>query len=236
MLFVENSKNSKISSTKQQVAATYAPILQTCPDSCNLKGAGCYAETSYTGMTNRKLENLAAAKSALDLAKDEAAAIDSAFSKGVPQTGANGGVDLRLHVSGDCKTTTAARTVAAAARRFARRGGGSVWSYTHAWRTVPRNAWEGVSILASVESLKDSWAARKRGYAPAIVVSEHKSDKLYRLGNSKFIPCPAQTRGVTCVTCRLCFNADRLHAAGIGIAFKAHGAKRNELKRKLTVI
>lgn len=222
--YVHDSKNSKIG----RVSATYAPIKQTCPDTCELKGHGCYAELSFVGMINRKLESQATGMSKLEVAKAEAAAIDvGKVTDNRP---------LRIHVSGDCTTISGAEVVSAAARRFTQRGGGKVWSYTHAWRNVPRSAWEGVSILASVKGTGDILEARAQGYAAAIVVPEHKSKKRYRVGNFKFIPCPAQTFDVTCVDCRLCFNADGLLERKLGIAFAVHGSKTKSLKKHLRVI
>ena len=234
--FISNSKNVKIAG-KFKVAATYAPIRQSCPPTCELKNTGCYAQQSYVGMINRKLEAGHAGDSPLMVAKSEAAAIDAGFPKGVPQDGGRGqGRPLRIHVSGDCRTIGGAKVVAAAARRYTQRGGGPVWSYTHAWRRVPRSAWEGVSTLASVKGIQDILEAREQGYAPAMVVPEHKDDRKYRVGNFHFIPCPAQTRDLACTDCRLCFDADKLLERKQGIAFAAHGSKTKEIKRRLKVV
>ena len=140
----------------------------------------------------------------------------------VPQDGARGGRDLRLHVGGDCGNTGGARQLAGAARRWRKRGGGSVWTFSHLWRQVPRSAWGGISVLASVESVKDIAKARKRGYAAALVVDEHLSDKAYWKGKEKIIPCPAETRGATCATCRLCLDRDLLKM-GVSIGFAVYG-------------
>lgn len=80
--------------------------------------------------------------------------------------------------------------------------------------------------------------ARKQGYAPAIVVPEFSGDRAFKMDGSdtKWIPCPAQTRGVGCSDCRLCFDADRLFNGDFGIAFAAHGPKKNNLKRHLKVV
>lgn len=234
--FVGNSQNAKIAG-KYKVAATYAPIKQSCPSTCELKDSGCYAQSSYVGMINREEEARHDGDTPLQVAKSEALAIDLGFPKGVPQDGGRGGGrPLRIHVSGDCTTKGGARVVSAAARRYTQRGGGPVWSYTHAWRKVPRSAWEGVSTLASVKSISEVMEARKQGYAPAIVVPEHKDERLYKLGPFKFIPCPAQTRDLACTDCRLCFDADALLSRKQGIAFAAHGTKTSEIKRRLKVL
>lgn len=228
--FVEKSSNVKIKG-KYECAATYAPIKVTCPNSCSLKDEGCYAQLSFVGMINRRLEREQEGMSPDQAARLEAKAIRAAFPKGVPQDGPTGGRPLRVHVSGDCRTQRAARTVAAACRDYVERGGGPVWSYTHAWRNVPRSAWEGVSTLASVESTEDAHKARKQGYAPAILVDEHEDHRAYMKDGLRIIPCPAQTfDDKSCVDCRLCFDADRLYKSKGVIAFAAHGTKTKNLR------
>lgn len=232
-VYVAGSKNRKILGSKP-VDATYASIQTSCPKSCPLMGEGCYAELGYVGITSHRLDHEADGQSALDTARAEARAIDKAYDGGqVPQ-----GRALRLHVAGDSRTLAGTRLINNAIGRWSRRGGGDAWSYTHAWRQVPRDAWSHVSVLASVSDAKEVRQARKQGYAPAIVVPQHPSDKAYLLDgdDTKWIPCPNQTRGVGCTDCRLCFNADRLFEGGFGIAFAAHGVMKDQMKRHLTVL
>jgi hypothetical protein len=215
--------------------ATYASIASTCPSTCELKSKGCYAELSYTGIVSRRLDKEAKKLSPLQVARNEAAAIDASYKGGkVPD-----GTILRLHVSGDSRVRAGVKLIDHAVKRWVKRGGRVAYSYTHAWRTVPRELWASTSTLASVDSIKDVEAARANGYAPAMVVNEHISEKAYVLeGNpTKWVPCPNQTRGTTCQKCGLCFNSDRLYKGGFGIAFAAHGIMRNTIKKRhLTVI
>ena len=232
-IYVSDSGNTKIMGSKK-VDATYAAIKYTCPDSCSLKGEGCYAQTSFVGMVNSRMERRARGGSPLALARAEAAAIDASYKGGkVPTDRA-----LRIHVAGDSRTLAGTRLINNAIGRWKHRGGGKVWSYTHAWRHVPREEWSNVSILASVADVTEVAAARGQGYAPTIVVPEHTSERAYLLEGSdvKWIPCPAQTRNVGCTDCRLCFDADRLLEGNFGIAFAAHGVNKNKVKRHLTVI
>lgn len=219
MFLVLDSKNSKIG----PCAATYLPIAQTCPASCPLKGNGCYAESGRVSFTERRnrLPDVNGDTIAI-LEADEIR--DNAHR--VPR-----GWPLRLHVSGDAATPFRASTVAAAARTWR----GPVWAYTHAWRDVPRVAWNGVSVLASGESLADARRALSEGYAPAVVVDRHPEDGRAHTtpDGLRVIPCPNQTRGVTCLDCRLCFDAESLRARNAVIAFEAHGSGK---KRALTVV
>lgn len=232
-LYVEDSTNRKISGDGK-VDATYASIKRTCPDTCSLKGAGCYAQTSYTGIVVHRMDSRARQSSPLQVARAEAKAIDQSYKGGqVPA-----GRDLRLHVAGDSRTIKGTRVINAAVSRWKKRGGGDVWSYTHAWRHVPRQEWKDVSILGSVDKVSEVEQVRAQGYAPALVVGEHPSDKAYKLDGSDttFIPCPQQTRGIACTNCRLCMRADWLFKENKGVAFAAHGVYKGVIKRRLTVI
>lgn len=232
-IYVSNSGNTKIMGSKK-VDATYASIKSTCPNSCSLKNEGCYAQTSFVGMINKKMERRARGKSSLEVARAEAKAIDMSYGGGkVPTDRA-----LRVHVAGDSRTLAGTRLINNAIARWKKRGGGKVWSYTHAWAHVPRNEWSNVSILASVANVGEVAAARAQGYAPAIVVAEFASAKAFVLPGSdvKWIPCPAQTREVGCTDCKLCFEADRLLKGYFGIAFAAHGVYKGVIKRRLQVI
>lgn len=233
VIYTSDSKNSKISGNKK-VDATYASIKATCPDTCELKNEGCYAQSSFVGMVNARMNRRARQDSALDLARSEAKCIDESYDgEEVPE-----GRALRIHVAGDSTLRAGTKLIANAVARWKKRGGGDVWSYTHSHANVPRAMWGSVSVLASVDNIEQVKAARKMGYAPAIVVPVHKSDRAYTLEGSsvKWIPCPNQTRDVSCVDCRLCFDANRLFENNMGIAFAAHGIKQKDLKRRLTVV
>jgi hypothetical protein len=232
-IYVSDSGNRKIMGSKK-ADATYASIKTSCPKSCPLMGEGCYAELGYVGITSHRLDDEAKGQSPLETARAEAKAIVESYGGGdVPK-----GRDLRLHVAGDSRTIKGTRILSNAVRHWKKRGGGDCWSYTHAWKHVPRSVWQHVSILASVNHVSEVDEARKQGYAPAIVVGEHPSDKAYKLDGSdtKWIPCPAQTRHVGCTDCRLCFNADRLHEGNFGIAFAAHGVMKKQIKRRLPLV
>lgn len=119
-------------------------------------------------------------------------------------------------------------------------GGGSVWTYTHRWVDIDRDAWgSSISVLASVENIEFAHHARKLGYAPALVVDKFASDKAHTLREGKrslkVIPCPAQTRGTTCVECRLCLDRD-LHTMNVAIGFSVHGVEAAKARRRLPVL
>jgi hypothetical protein len=234
--YVSNSKNSKLGN--KPVDTTYASINATCPNSCELKNNGCYASLSFVAIQVAKLDKSSIGVSAVEAARHEARAIDESYGGGkVPSLR-----DMRLHVSGDSRTIKGSKLINSSVGRWKKRGGGDCWSYSHAWRNVPRSVWSHVSMLASISKPEEAVEARKQGYAPAIVVSEFSSPKAFTVPGSdvKYIPCPAQTspggKDIGCTECRLCFNADRLYEKNIGIAFEAHGVKKNDIKRRLKMI
>src|SRR5215510_10150128 len=158
---VETTDNAKLG----PISATYASQA-SCPRSCPWYGNGCYAERGMVAWQTRRL-NRSAVRGAMRIAQAEARAIDVLTGDRL----------LRLHVVGDARTDAAARELGAAAERYSRRGnaprrGRKVWTYTHAWRTVARQSWgEAVSVLASVETVREAREAMAKGYAAAVVVS-----------------------------------------------------------------
>jgi len=233
--YVVGTKNTKLSGSKP-IDATYAAIGSTCSPTCPLqRDKLCYATLSFVGMINKRLEKQSEYESPLEVARAEAKLIDESYDGGEVPTGRA----LRLHVSGDSRTIAGTKVLNKAVGRWLKRGTDcAAFTYTHSWAHVPRETWSNVSVLASIESTDQVEAVRKQGYAPAIIVPEHASDKAYNLPGSdtKFIPCPQQTRGIGCSDCRLCFDANRLYSSNMGIAFAAHGVKKSELKRHLSVI
>jgi len=201
------------------VAATYSSINSSCPKDCALKNNGCYAELGYVGIINSKLNKKKS--SPREVAREEAKHIKQAIKE------QKNSKPLRLHVAGDCRTNEAAAILAAATKYW----GHPIWTYTHAWKKVSRSSWgKKISVLASVDNIKDLKLARKKGYAPAIVVEKFLSKKAYKLNEFKVIPCPNQTHDhITCDICKLCWNDKKLKDLNLIIAFEAHGVKRKSL-------
>lgn len=228
-------------------AATFVSIQQTCPASCPFKrdadGAnGCFADSGFSRILAKRLD-LRARVTGVDgvqAIREEVRALDAAFRGGrVPQDGRKGGRDLRLHVGGDVPDTKSAELLAGAAQRWRKRGGGAVFSYTHAWREVPRAAWGPVSVLASIELPADAARARAQGYQPAIVVDRFPDGpRVFEEAGQSYVPCPAEINPgkVTCVSCRLCFDDAALRRRGLGIAFAVHGKDEHAARTQLVQI
>jgi len=211
-LAIEKSENSKIKGKDQSCSTTYAHKA-SCPASCPFrKSGGCYAAVAHTNIHwNRCGQGRPSPES---IARSEAALI----------RGLTGQNDLRVHTAGDCRTNGAAKLVAAAAEEHMAKHGKRAWSYTHAWRTVARESWGKVSVLASCETAKEAKEAQALGYATCVVVPSFEKDYPYDWNGVRLVPCPKQThKAASCVSCGLCMLDQRLHKAGLTVAFAAHG-------------
>ena len=184
-----------------------------------------------TNRLNRtaKAKKTALATMRLTLAREEATAIETL----------SGYHKLRTHVVGDCATAATASIVGLAMVKHEKRKGMAAWTYTHAHATVPVAAWKGAKVLASCDSVKQVKRARARGYATAVIVPPHPSEKKYQLGGETIIPCPAQftradgTRKSTCEHCTLCQRPDLLKAKRWSVGFQPDS---NTAKRVLAIM
>jgi hypothetical protein len=95
-------------------------------------------------------------------------------------------------------------------------------------------AWGCISVLASVELPEDIEVARQAGYSAALVVASFTSERSFHLPGTTttIVPCPYETRGVTCIECRLCLDRDLLNL-NVAIAFKAHGPTAKKARAAL---
>lgn len=217
---VEQTSNRKVGAVSVTMAAQ-----TSCPSTCAFYRSGCYAESGPQGICTARLNKAGAGATPETVAQDEAAAI----------RGLSGRLPLRLHVVGDCATEAAARIVAEAAADHTAKAGQIVWTYTHAWRTVPRAAWGAVSVLASCETAADVAEAHARGYAAAIVTPATGQAKAWRTPQGDtMVPCPQQTgRAADCAACRLCWRDGANLAARRVVVFEAHGSGRRKAEAAL---
>lgn len=224
------------------VSTTSVSIETTCPESCVFKGmpglpGGCYADAGFTRIKGEALDEGARHLTADEVVAEEARLILGSFSGGwIPRDGARGGRDLRLHIGGDVGSEAGARDLAIAAGAWRLRGGGAIWTFTHRWREVARAAWgTDISVLASIESPTDIAKAWARGYAAAFVVERLPADgKAFVLPGieGKIVPCPAETRGTNCASCRLCMR-DQSLLNKTTIAFGVHGQQSEQARQAL---
>jgi hypothetical protein len=118
----------------------------------------------------------------------------------------------------------AAEVVTAAAEEYKAKENQDVWTYTHAWRTVPRSKWGSVSVLASCETIEDAKLALRRGYGVSMVRAK-PFNKVIKTDGLKLVPCPNITHNTPCDKCKLCMNDKKLRDTNRVICFFPHGAK-----------
>jgi hypothetical protein len=220
VLAVAKSTNSKTG----LVSATYAPI-QSCPKTCPFIDGGCYAQHGHCGIHLRRLNKNAQAQKktrASDIARIEAQAIRELKSN----------LPLRLHIVGDCKTPKAAEIVARASGEYIQKTAQPVWTYTHAWKTIPREKWGNISVLASCETIEDAKYAMERGYAASIVrakIFKHA----FEYQGVNMVPCPEMVRNVPCNKCKLCTKDQMLINSKRVICFFPHGSGAGKARQAL---
>tara|TARA_Y100000296_G_C5097778_1_gene218290 strand:+ start:46 stop:729 length:684 start_codon:yes stop_codon:yes gene_type:complete len=206
---VEISHNKKTG----PVSATYAG-QESCPPTCPFLGAGCYGESGRVGIHTAKLNKSTA--DSVAIAEAEAEAID----------GLSGLLDLRVHVVGGCRSDAEAEIVGASAGRFmARRRDTDAWTYAHAWKAIKRASWGVMSVLASCHTKDEVKEAMSRGYAASITTAKMPEKAIVEDGIT-YVPCVEQTKGITCVECRLCFDDVGLLEKKIVIVFELHTAAK----------
>jgi hypothetical protein len=214
VLIMASTQNAKLGAC----SATYVS-QQTCPTTCPLLHAGCYAEYNPrgAGQVTRALNRVEGYTNA------DVAAIEA---QGITALGAlRSGRKLRVHVVGDCPDGASADRVGDAMARYTAGVGRPAWTYTHAWRDVERRAWGGAEVLASCETPAGVEEAWERGYAAALVVPAFPSPRAYVQDGVTVLPCPNQvTQGrVTCDACHICMQSERLRHKRLAVGFEAHG-------------
>lgn len=217
VLAVEKSTNSKTG----LVSATYAPI-QSCPTSCPFINGGCYAQHGHCGIHLNRIN-----KVAKELKKTRP--VDIARIEAKEILNLSGTMPLRLHIVGDCKTPKAAEILASACKEYSKKAGQKVWTYTHAWKTIPREKWGEISVLASCESIDDAKYAMDRGYA-ASVVRAKPFDNNFDYQGVRMVGCPEMLKGIPCNRCNMCMDDKKLLANKRVICFFVHGAGKNKAR------
>ena len=203
----ESSRNEKVG----PISTTKA-CRNSCPESCpysTSKKGGCYADGGKVGMWWDRTDNNLTDPS--EIAKWEVEAINRL----------SGQNPLRLHETGDCKTIEAAQIVSEACDRYHKRWGAEIFSYTHAWKDVPRDAWSDVVSIFGSCRLNQVDEVRAQGYAPAIVVRNHHGTGPYVLDGEIIVPCVKDLDDdVVCAFCLMCTKADFFYKHGLTLAFR----------------
>lgn len=188
------------SNRKTGPIATTTREQTSCPTTCPLYSAGCYARGRIFGIATR-------------LGSEDHSKILELITT-LPQGGA-----VRLNVAGDflledgtpdVEYIDAVNAVADARPdvRFI--------AYTHAWRVLSPDLFR-FGVNASCESDDDVITARAAGWGTVTINAE--SD---RIGDTRVTQCPAERDDrVSCATCMLC---SRTPSIPVTVTFTAHGS------------
>jgi hypothetical protein len=250
--WIENTTTRKRPTPRAPfVSSTYVSIKKTCPEYCEFKSGACYVLAGFVAPMMRELDDTATHLEPDRITLAEATAINESFGGGcVPQDGAKGGRDLRLHVGGEVSSSKGAGFLASAAARWRnKRMGGAVWTFTKRAFEIERRLWgDRISVLGSCTTVEQAFELQCRGYVPALAMSAFPSLKKFALVGRDFrhpkrevsitvIPCPHEAgRKVTCATCRLCLDDSKLRERGFAIGFQVHGRNAGEVRRRLPVL
>lgn len=219
--FTPMSKNRKTGF--MPVSGTKA---ETCPDSCPLKGRGCYANYGAIKIHWDRLNNgetgISFSEFFQKIAKlpkgqiwrhaqfgdlpHDNQKIAKAFIRSLTQanSGKRGFTYSHHKVCGDCETAKHNRNEIAIA-----------------------NA-NGFTVNLSANSLQDADNKKALQIGPICVnLPKVSPNTVFTPKGNKVIVCPSQQKDeVTCLSCRLCANAKR----GVIIGFRAHGSGAKYIK------
>jgi hypothetical protein len=192
----------------------------TCPDACQLKGNGCYAESAPMVWHWDKVT-----KGLKGRPWDEFLLQIRALRRGEFWRHNQAG---DLPGLGDRVDTKALGQLVSANK--GRRG----FTYTHkplsrkAEQTAVKEAnANGFTINVSTDNLTQADAAMKKGLAPVVTIlpAVTEGKVVMTPAGNKVLVCPEYTKGWTCQKCQLCAVSDRSYAIG----FPAHGTWKKKV-------
>ena len=198
------------------IPTTRSPA-STCPDSCGLKGNGCYAENAplVWAWTDDAVKGCDFDALLMKIRKIPAGSL------------------WRHNEAGDLDFETLERLVAA---NSGRRG----FTYTHHVPTQnPRRLADlraananGFTINVSADNVLIADRYVTAGLPTVVVLPMSAENVSYTPAGNKIVACPAEKSDrVTCATCGLCQIADRPYIIG----FRAHGSRKKTAER-VTVV
>lgn len=206
-LFVKRSANAKTG----RIPVTYSPRA-TCPQSCPQYRTSCYAEGYYTSLTWNRVERDGIVWSELC---DKVAKLPA-------------GTLWRHNVAGDLPGDGEKIDSKALAALVLANKGKRGFTYSHkkspqAIKAIKAANLAGFTVNLSADDAgeADQLAELQAGPVVAIVPS-NTPEKSFTPGGRPIVICPAQTRGLTCESCKLCSISDRRVIVG----FRAHGFRK----------
>jgi len=228
------SSNDKLRGVhkRRAVFATYRPVGHTCPSSCALLDAGCYAQGGNVALHSRRGAPIEAG--------GKGATFDPlAWALALPQDAL-----VRWNVSGDVVGPDGSVYRDTIKRAHKLRPDLVGWTYTHAWRDPDVAAWAAslpgnVNCVASLDDPTDAAEARAMGWTTVSSVVPTKDGQSFTDTEAREIkraasrvrttalPCPAQRVEVGCADCMACARP------GAHVVFAAHGSSTRRAQNAL---
>lgn len=210
--FVRRSSNKKVG----PIPVTYTSE-ESCPASCPLMNAGCYAELGPVSLQWKKANNFGVGFDTLlrqikalpkgTLWRHNIAGDLPGVSDSIDQTA----LDQLAYVNTGKRGFTYTHKPVL--------GGGVAW---HNYDAVKEAVEDGFVINLSANDLDHADQLAELGIAPVVVLLPRDSaSRLTTPAGRKVVVCPADTRGITCEECQVCANAHRKSIIG----FRAHGSR-----------
>lgn len=192
----------------------------TCPVSCPLKNAGCYAESGHLRMHWDRVDS------------GERGVTWEHFLRKVQALAR--GVAFRHNQAGDL-VGDGSTIDRAAALEFAHAARHTrCWTYTH-YEPTPENAEtirlmnRQITVNVSTNNLDEADAAKALGLPTVVVVPIDAVSGVTPQGN-RLVICPEQTHALTCDKCMLCYKK------GPGrpiVGFRVHGSSKHKLQARI---
>ena len=196
----------------------------SCPDTCALKGAGCYARFSFVGIQWKQLDN-GKAGIEWDQFIRELSKMPSGYT-------------FRHNVAGDLPHDNGVinREMMHQLIKASKRKTG--FTYTHHALTVYNQSviamanFGGFTVNVSCDNLDQVDNAIKLGLPAATILPETSDKVTVTPAGNRVVTCPATYRDdITCATCGngrpLCARYDR----GYAIGFPVHGAGKKKAEK-----
>lgn len=192
----------------------------TCPISCSLRGAGCYAEFGFGGWQWKRLS------------RGEIGIEWRAFLAHVQMLpeGQLWRHNLAGDLPGEGDTIDAARLMQLTLANLGRRG----FTFTHKPTRLRRNRLAiraanrgGFTINLSAGSPAEADRLAELGIGPVVTLMPSDAWVRHTPAGRPIIVCPSQRRDVTCADCQLCASPNRTAIVG----FMAHG----QMKRRVSL-
>jgi hypothetical protein len=217
VIVIEKSRNTKTG----PISCTYAPDI-SCIDLCPVKEF-CYGNFGYCRMIKKRIKDASGTPG--EIAQEEASGINELSGKR----------PLRVHIVGDAKTAGAANILGDAMVKYSEEHEQSSWTYTHGWRYIHEDEWNGANVVASCETVEHIREARDQGYAGSIIVPEYRDTKPFFFNGELIAPCPAvlSEKETTCFDCLLCADTDYLKRSKMSVGFTPHGTRERKLREYL---